>query len=479
MTRRTPHLAVISILAIQAAVYLAMAWHKPLWFDEMFTVHIGRFSSWREFLWLLRHAGDFSPPLTPLLTRGFDLAGGGRDIWIRLPFIMAFIGMHLAVYAYVRRRAGDATALLATVFSMSQFKYAAEARGYALVLAGTAAAFYFWSRTSESARRRRHVVAFGLSLCIAMASHFYALFLLLPFGVGELRRWVTRRRPDTAMISAMALSTLPILLSSNILTYARTFVRDYHDAVRPLSVFRGYAYLTYPPAVLAALGLLLLTLAIHVRKRRAAPVAETLNIPKHEAWALGGLAAIPLAGYMAAYAVTGVFTFRHYIAGAIALSVAGAWMAHRVLRGSARHLLILAAAAAVFTLQMEAGAIIRHRDARMEGRRMMDAIAGLPGQRPVAVQSPAVFVQLVHYLHPPLRDRVVFITGARPPLHPDAQGTSVRSLLDLASAKQWNVITHREFENRSPDGYHALESEGFGKGWRLRGPLVPKEETQP
>src|SRR5262249_22574769 len=76
------------------------------------------------------------------------------------------------------------------------YSYAYEARGYGMVLGFAGAAVVCWDLARSP--RWRPVALLGLPVCLALAvaTHFYAVLLVVPLALAELARSLKRRRTD-------------------------------------------------------------------------------------------------------------------------------------------------------------------------------------------------------------------------------------------------------------------------------------------
>ena len=115
-----------------------------------------------------------------------------EEFALRLPSVLAFAISLVCVFAYAKRRwtgvsaLGCAACLLATAAFQ---RYATEARAYSMLLAFIALALVCYDRLPS----RMWTIALGLSLLLAEAVHYYAIFSILPFILAELGHvWLTR-----------------------------------------------------------------------------------------------------------------------------------------------------------------------------------------------------------------------------------------------------------------------------------------------
>ena len=210
------------LLAALTALYAAAAavtGRRYVWFDELFTYRIALASSIAE-MWRMIRSYDFNPPAGYLLSR-ISMAIFGANSWgLRLPSILEFFLASMALFHYVRRKVGPPYAAFAvlTLWSSPSFRYATEARPYALLLMSGCFLLVGWDRAAtESAapeersgggKRGAALTLVAFSSAGLFAAHIFGLFSLLPFVLAEIVRWVRRRRPDYPLWAALLLPSV-------------------------------------------------------------------------------------------------------------------------------------------------------------------------------------------------------------------------------------------------------------------------------
>ena len=158
--------------------------------------------------------------LTGTLTRLF----GTTHITFRLPALAGFALMCLCLYHIVRRFSGPAgvLAMLLPLVSGARY-YAAEGRGYGLMLGFSTLALLCWLRAAEGERRKLFLPLLAFSLAAAVSSHYYAILILAPLGAAELVRTWIQRKWDIPMWLALGAAFLPIALFWSTIRSARGY----------------------------------------------------------------------------------------------------------------------------------------------------------------------------------------------------------------------------------------------------------------
>jgi mannosyltransferase len=216
-------LAALTLLA--AALRLSTLDLQSLWYDEAYTpvhvLHPSLSATWTSYV----HSEN-SPPLWYLLEWLLTRALGTGAVALRLLSALAGIAAVPVAWAIGselsgRRAAIAGAALVAT--SPLLVWYSQEARAYGLfVLTASLALLCFVRALREPTPRR--VWLFALAAALALLTHYFAVFLLIPMiaGValrllGEMDRgqWTQRvRKIDPKKIAALAPLLLPVLVGA-------------------------------------------------------------------------------------------------------------------------------------------------------------------------------------------------------------------------------------------------------------------------
>lgn len=207
-------LSLTLLLLVYALAELGYSLAAPLWHDELFTFYIAQAPSTSAMLQWIRHV-DLNPPVSYLLTRAsFKLFGVGT-LQCRLPEIAGFACALVAIFAFVRRRAGAAFGLLAAalLFGSRAGELVVQARPYGLMLGAGTCALAFWQAASEPRSRPSWAANLGLfaALTVLLLTHVFGLFFWAALAAGEAAQTILRRRFAFGRAAALVLPLLATL----------------------------------------------------------------------------------------------------------------------------------------------------------------------------------------------------------------------------------------------------------------------------
>jgi dolichyl-phosphate-mannose-protein mannosyltransferase len=197
--RRGFALAVATLTVLGAAVRVVVA-HQSLFADELSTYWIVTTHDLGGVVSTVHTNAEITPPLYFVLSWLSTKAGHGPE-WVRAPSLLAGTLTVPIVYAIGVRTAGRAAALVATALTaLSPFMiyYSAEARGYALMMALTAASTLALLRAVDRGRTRWWV-SYAIASCGAAYSHYTCVFAL-----GAQLVWVLWAHPEARRAALLA-----------------------------------------------------------------------------------------------------------------------------------------------------------------------------------------------------------------------------------------------------------------------------------
>ena len=188
---RAPARRLALVLAAGAVVRFATLDTQSLWYDEAVTAELLRM----DLGAMLRAIPDSesTPPLYYALAWLWAQACGTGEVGLRS--LSAVLGTATIVVAWALAtrlggaRAGAWAAILVALNPMLVW-FSQEARAYALLALLAALSALLWLRALEQPRRAGPALAWGAVAGLALATHYYAIFLVGPQGL-----WLALRAP--------------------------------------------------------------------------------------------------------------------------------------------------------------------------------------------------------------------------------------------------------------------------------------------
>jgi 4-amino-4-deoxy-L-arabinose transferase-like glycosyltransferase len=176
---RRAGLALAGIVALGAALRFATLGDQSLWLDEAFTHRIAT-NPLGDMLDLIRQ-GENTPPLYYALTWAWCQIAGTGEAALRVPSALAGTATIPVAYLIGRQVATRmAGLLLAGLVAASPFLvwYSQEARAYSLVVLLVSVSLLFALRLDDSPTRR-NLVGWSAAATLAVATHYFATFVVL------------------------------------------------------------------------------------------------------------------------------------------------------------------------------------------------------------------------------------------------------------------------------------------------------------
>jgi mannosyltransferase len=203
-------------VALAAALRFSTLGLQSFWYDEAYTpvhvLHPGLGATLRAMV----HSEN-SPPLWYLVEWvDYRLLGSG-EVALRIPSALAGVATVPVAWAIGRelggRRAALITAALVAVNPLFIW-YSQEARVYGLFVLMVALALLCFLRALREPTPA-NMAAFAVTGSLALATHYFALFLLAPMVIWMLAERTTRRAalPAVTAIALAGLALLPLVLA--------------------------------------------------------------------------------------------------------------------------------------------------------------------------------------------------------------------------------------------------------------------------
>jgi hypothetical protein len=226
---KIPLLIFISFSLIYV-LFIAAAMHRRVWYDELFTFDIARASTPSRVMELIRK-WDLNPPLSYFFTRWSMAIVGQGKLGLRLASIVEFYTASLFLFAFARKRIGNAFALLAIsiIWEGPLFYYAVEARPYALLAMCFSILIFCWDRATSPNRPIWSLLGTFFAALGMLLTHVFAPLTLAAIFVGEGVRFARSRKADIALWTALLLPCVAMLLYIPLFHTYRRVLFPYHD----------------------------------------------------------------------------------------------------------------------------------------------------------------------------------------------------------------------------------------------------------
>ena len=438
LERATPILLVeVSLIYWVFTTIRAM---RRLWFDELHTYYMSRLPSLAVMWDALKDGADFNPPTLYVLTRAAHQVFGDGNIATRLPQMAGFLVMCICLYLFVSPRCGRLYGLLAMLFPMltGAYIYASEARAYGIVLGCCGIALIAWQRCADRGQRRIWLPALTLGLAAALSTHCYAVFLLVPFGMGELARTWRSRKLDLSVWAAISLPALTVLLYLPLTTAIRSFTMGGSIFQADLnSIAKCYTSLFGPAAwmIVAALGAGIL--ARNAGRAVAAGPRSPSDGPGlrfHETIVAGGLVLVPLVALAFAMATRGVFMDRYGLAAVIGVSILLTGMVFRGSDGNAVAAASLFVLFCAWFLGSSTVWLYRATHETADSSLPLLNLKMLPPDLPIVLSSGLMFLEAQHYERADVLARTYYLTDRPAALHYTSSDVFEQ---DFRRARRW------------------------------------------
>jgi hypothetical protein len=430
--------------------------YRPLWYDELVTWHVSRLPSIGAMWAAIVSGVDQEMPLMHLSVRISHALFGDGHLATRLPMLIGFWMMLMAIYWFLRKRLPWQYALIGMIFPMLTYAwpYAFEARAYGLALGGTAIALLSWQNAAEERMRPWSLVGITLGLAIVLAVQATLAVVAIPFALGEAMRSVDKRRIDLPVWLAFAGATPVVIMYPMV----RSMVKHFTFAGLQPGLFEVTRF--YDDALKMAIFPLLVACLFACYIGRNEPREETGRLlPRHEAAALLGFLLTPLPFFIAGRLTNQLVFFPRY--GILAMVGIACWLAVLLCRIAGASRRIATAMLVVLLLWLVAArgkeAFALARDPVNTWREDWPVLEqALAKGTPVVVASTLQFLEADHYLSADLTSQLYWVTA-----DPDvAQRYAWQPFADhvtIQDAKQFPLHAHvtswKEFAARNAPFY--------------------------
>jgi mannosyltransferase len=231
----------VAITASAAGLRFATLDLQALWYDEAVTVRLLELSL-PDMLERIPDS-ESTPPLYYVLGWGWARLFGFGEVGVRslsaLLATLAVPAFFLAARELARSNLVGITVAALAAFNPILVWYSQEARSYALVTLLGALSLFFFARMLRREPDRRVLLGWALSSALALASHYFAVFLVLPEAVWLLVRYGRRPAIAVGAVAAVGAALLPIAIHQQSLDLA-SFIRSSSLIRREAQILKQY-----------------------------------------------------------------------------------------------------------------------------------------------------------------------------------------------------------------------------------------------
>ena len=452
------------MLGLSVALTVPHALAKPFWHDEIYTILVSTRPSF-DAMWVAALNGvDLSPPLSVWLTHLVHRVAAVGPVTTRMPALCGFYLAVLAVFFLLRTRVGTAGASSGALllFFTAAPRYAAEARGYGLMMGLFASVLFLWMESAAGRRRRVYVPLLAIALAASIWNHYYGVLAFAPVLAGETARLVRRRRLDLPIAAAVGTASLSVLPLLPLMRVASAQRHAFWVATAPGEhLVQLHRFLIQPlldaPVLLGVIVLALVISRLPLRGNHVTTVHR-----QHESVAVAVALAVPFLGFLLGRALTGGLAPRYILSGAVAFSIAVPMaLTSRGNRNRVAEFLLLGPLLAFAA----ANAVQAWYPARAP---LVDPvlsrpvlIASLRQPAPTVISANLQFLPTWYYTPPALRSRLRYLASPEQALRWTGSDTIDRGYLALARTVSLPVTSFEAF-TRDHREFRVYEN---GSGW--------------
>jgi Dolichyl-phosphate-mannose-protein mannosyltransferase len=213
--RRHENLILVIALVVVTAFSVSFARYRPFWLDEYLVYDTATLSS-PAVVWDSLKTAPLSvdPPLYHFLIHYWLRTFGPTEFATRMPSVLAYTIVCFLLYRFVRKYSDIYTGLTVVILCLTcgTFRYAHEARPYALVVAADVLSLLCWANIADDQKNRvLALVGMWVGIVIAVGSHWYGCLVLVPLALGELVRTWQRGKLDLAVWSAQIIGAATVI----------------------------------------------------------------------------------------------------------------------------------------------------------------------------------------------------------------------------------------------------------------------------
>jgi uncharacterized membrane protein len=202
------------VLAVAALLRLPTLGEQSFWLDEAATLSVLHHSFGGMLSAVYHH--ESTPPLYYVLAWLWSKLFGFGAFGLRSLSAVLGIATVPAVFLAARRCGGQRAAIIAGLLAACNpllIWYSQEARAYALLAFFGACSFYWAARAADAGTdRRRDLVWWAVAAALGLASHYFAVFYVVPEAAMVLQAQRARAVPAVLGVGVVAGLLLPLAL---------------------------------------------------------------------------------------------------------------------------------------------------------------------------------------------------------------------------------------------------------------------------
>ncbi len=445
--------AIFTVIYFFGAVCAAS--HRYFVFDEIITSYIAGVPDIRQIWTLIGKGIELNPPLPFWIAWSIDHTVGWNEVTSRIPAIFGYWLMCFCLYWFVRRRCGVVfgfVAFLMPIFTFTAWE-SAIARGYGLMLGMSGLALLGWQTAADGERRKLGLTGLVTGIAVAVSCHYYAVYVAVAIGLGEIARSDRRWKLDFPIWAAIVIGLSPLAVYAELLrSAAEGASKNFWVSASPGFLYECYADLLGPTAMVFML--LLVNLLWPRQKNKAAEdqgqeaawAASTLS--SHEVVAALVLFAMPLVVYLAACFFSVPFYTRYLQPVVIGFTVIIAGFAYRIGANSIRFRSLLISLLVWFCLLPWTAwqtmkvfftrSPAEHVQVRPET--LLDSFLPI-----VFDSSDSDFIEFYHYGPPALREKVFVLFNSEAAVRFRGSDTAQRSLAIAQTIHDTHAVDYHKF----------------------------------
>jgi hypothetical protein len=242
---KNANLLMVALVVYAVVRGLVAAATEQLSFDEILTQIVASQPGLKGIWAALSKAVDGQAPAHYVIERTAMGLVSNVHVALRIPPILATACILVFLFVYLRRRSGGWVAFLCAflILSTSVFRYFADvARPYTMFLACFAFALVCYQRLPSLL----WTALLALSLALAQCLHYYAIFVLVPFGLAECVHLLKDRRFRWQAWAALGTGALPLAFIWPLLSAMKNyFGAHYWTFFGPTDIVKVYGSLLW------------------------------------------------------------------------------------------------------------------------------------------------------------------------------------------------------------------------------------------